>query len=100
MPKLLYNVTTGVFLVTVVTLLWHCSEIFSLQVDFSAILCCHSLKNQWVSLCSHYKTCNIFVVEFFAYIERNLLEMIIKRLVMTFSLNLDANFSRQEVPMT
>ena len=102
-PKLLYNVTTGVFLVTtslVVTLLWHCSDIFSLQVDFSAILCCHSLKNQRVSPCSHYKTCSIFVVEFFAYIERNLLEVIIKRLVVTFSRNLDENFSWQEVPTT
>ena len=101
MPKLLYNVTTDVFLVTtriVVTLLWHCSEIFS-QVDFLAILCCHSLKNQRVSPYSHYKTCSIFVVEFFAYIERNLLEIIIRRLVVTFSLNIDANFSQQEVPM-
>ena len=95
MPKLLYNVTTGVFLVTtrlVVTLLWHCSEIFSLQVDFSAILCCHPLKNQRVSPCSYYKSCSIFVVEFFAYIERNLLEILIRRLVVTFSLNIDANF--------
>ena len=61
------------FLVTTslaVTLLWHCSEIFSLQVDFSAILCCHSLKNQRVFPCSYYKICCIFVVEFFTYREK------------------------------
>ena len=66
MPKLLYNVTTDVFLVTtslVVTLLWQCSEIFS-QVDFSAILSCHSLKNQRVFPCSHYKSHYSFVLDF------------------------------------
>ena len=102
-PKLLYNVTTVVFLVATslaVTLLWHCSEILSPQVDFLAILCCHSLKNQRVFPYSQCKSHCSFVVEFFAYIERNWLEILIRRLVVTFALYIDVNFSWQEATTT